>query len=213
MTTCRARLHGAMFAVLLLGGASGCGATVSVWTSSMKTPDRPTGTAQARATTANEQTQRPGTCQIAPPQMHITTGEWTATKDILSTDAIDVCKGERQVRPMDFRRRCDANHCKTYLYTADYYGVMVANVVTTGQGRYLATFQPQTVPCPHRPGEDAGTNQDHGTIMLWWSPDKQTLHGLGREYQVGACGGGPGETSSYEVKRTNPTATPLAEGP
>jgi hypothetical protein len=214
MSTRRALLYGAIFAVLLLGGASGCGATVSAWTSSsMRTPDRLIESAQARATTVGEQTQRPSTCQIAPPQINVPTGEWTAIKTILSTNAIDVCKGERLVRPMDFRRRCNAGHCKTYLYTVSYYGIMVADVLPARHGRYLATLRPQTVPCPHRPGEDTGTNQDRGAIELWWSPNKQILHGLGRQYQVGACGGGPAETSSYEAKRTNPTAKPPAEGP
>jgi hypothetical protein len=211
MTTRRARFHGAMFAVLLLGSASGCGVTVSVGTSSSaETPDRSTGTAQARATA--DRAQRPGTCQVAPPQTHVPTGEWTAKETILSTNAIDACAGERLVRPWDFRRRCDAGHCKTYLYSVSDYGVVVANVVPAGKGRYLATFRPETVPCPHLPGEDTGTNQGHATIALWWSPDKQTLHGVGRHHQVGACGG-PDETSSYEAKRTNPTAKPPAEGP
>jgi hypothetical protein len=201
----RVRLHGVMFAVLLLGGASGCSTTVWVRTSSSReTPDRPTAAKQA---------QRPGTCQVAPPQIQVPTGEWTATETILSTDAIDACAGERLVRPWDFRRRCHAGHCKTYLYSVSYYGVGVGEVVPAGQGRYVATFPPKTVPCPHRPGEDAGTNQDLGTIILWWSPDKQTLHGLSRDYQVDACGGGPIETSSVEAQRTNPTAKPPAEGP
>jgi hypothetical protein len=214
MTTRGALLHGAMFAVFLLGGASGCGVTVSVGTNrSTEPPDRPTGPEQARATVTADQPQRPGTCQVAPPQIHVPTGEWTATETILSTGAIDACAGERLVRPMDFRRRCDAGHCKTYLYSVSYYGVVVAEVVSAGQGLYRATFQIETVPCPHRPGEDAGTNQGRETITLWWSPDKPTLHGVGRERQVGACGGGPADLSSYEIKRTNPTAKPPAEGP
>jgi hypothetical protein len=212
MGTRRARFYGAMFAGFLLGCASGCGATVWIKTSGSTTTPGPIGTARARAAAADEQTQRPGTCQVTPPQIHMPNGEWTATKTILSTNAIDICKGERQVRPMDFRRRCEAGHCKTYLYTADFYGEMVADVVSAGHGRYLAIFRPQTVPCPHRPGENTGTNQAHETITLWWSPNKQTLQGLGRDYQVGACGGGPAETSSYEVKRTNPTQKPPAEG-
>src|SRR5271156_3368546 len=103
MATRRARLYLAMLAVLLLGGASGCDATVYVRSSSAETPDRPVSTAQAR-TTAAGQAQRPGTCQVAPPQIRVPTGEWTATETILSTNAIDACARERLVRPWDFRR-------------------------------------------------------------------------------------------------------------
>lgn len=79
----------------------------------------------------------------------------------------------------------DAGNCKSYLYTVSYYGAEVAEVVPDGRGRYVSTPPPEPVPCPHRPGEDAGTSQDHSRLTLWWSPDKQTLHGLRREYQVG----------------------------
>jgi hypothetical protein len=122
---------------------------------------------------------------------------------------------EQLVGPWDFRRICDGGRCKTFLYSASYYGVNVAEVVPTGRGRYVATFRPAPVPCPHRPGEDAGTNRDHSMISLRWSPDKQTLYGLGRDYQVGPCGNGKDapELSSYVVRRTNPTANPPAEGP
>jgi len=208
----RVRLCGAMLAVLLLDATSGCGATVYVGSTSIDTPDRPVSTARAR-TTATEHAQRPGTCQIAPPQLRVPTGEWTATETILHTNAIDACAGEQLVRPWDFRRRCRAGHCKTYLYTVSYYGLSVAEVAPAGRGRYLASFPPEPVPCPHRPGEDAGTNQDQGTIVIWWSADKGTLHGLGRDQQVGPCGGGPPTTSSYEARRTDPAVRPLAAGP
>jgi hypothetical protein len=117
------------------------------------------------------------------------------------------------VRPWDFRHACDAGTCETYLYTASYYGVEVAKVVPDGHERYVATFQPSPVPCPHRPGEDAGTNRDYSTITLGWSSHRQILHGLRREYQVGPCGGGPAETASYVAVRTNPAANPPAQGP
>jgi hypothetical protein len=211
----RAHFHAAVFAAVALGGASGCGASVSMGSShasSTQADGRPTGTAQARSAVA-EQPQRPGTCQIAPPQVRIPIGEWTATETILRTNAIDFCAGERLVRPWDFRRRCNAGNCKTYLFTVGYYGIEVAEVVPDGQGRFVAAFRPKTVPCPHRPGEDAGTNQALSTTTLWWSSDRQTLHGLSRDSQVGACGGGPPETSSYVATRTDPTAQPPAEGP
>lgn len=208
MSNPHTRLCGAMFAVLLLGGASGCGASLWIRTSTQSTTKTPAQVAAARS-----QPQRPGTCQIAPPQVHFPIGEWTATETILTTNSIDACAGERMVRPWDFRRLCTAGTCKTYLSTASYYGVNVAQIESDGPDRYIAVFQPTPVPCPHRPGEDTGTNQDHGTITLWWSPHKQTLHGLGRDYQVGRCGGGPGETSSYVAVRTNPSASPPAEGP
>lgn len=194
-----------MFAVLLLGGASGCGA--SVWVRIRTTAS--TTQTPAEAATA----QRPGTCQVAPPKVHLPAGEWTATKTVLTTNAIDVCAGERQVRPWDFRRLCKANTCMTYLVTASYYGVDTAQISPDGPGRYVAVFQPQTVPCPHRPGEDAGTNQDYSTLTLSWSPNKQTLHGFERQHQVGPCGGGPGENLDYVATRTDPAANPRAEGP
>jgi hypothetical protein len=196
---------GAVFAVLLLGGASGCGASFSLEIATTSSFTR----TPVEAATA----QRPGSCRIAPPKAHFPTGEWTATETILSTSSIDACAGERLVRPWDFRELCRAGTCKTYLLTASYYGVGEAQIAPDGPDRYVAVFQPQPVPCPHRPGEDAGTNQDYSTITLSWSPRTQTLHGISREHQVGPCGGGPAETSSYVATRTNPTANPPAQGP
>lgn len=209
MPSCRACLCGAIFAVLILGGASGCGA--SVWIG--RPPTSSTRKTPAQALAAATQPQRPGTCQIAPPQATFPTGAWTATETILTTSAIDACAGERLVRPWDFRRICDAASCKTYLYTASYYGIAVAEIAPDGPERYVATFQPSTVPCPHRPGEDAGANRDYSTMTLWWTSHEQVLHGLSRDHQVGPCDGGPDETSNYVAVRTNPAASPPAEGP
>jgi hypothetical protein len=103
--------------------------------------------------------------------------------------------------------------CKTYLYTASYYGTAVAEIVPDGRDRYVAVFRATTVPCPHRPGEDTGTDRGYSTMTLSWSSDIQSLHGLVRERQVGPCGGGPSETFSYVARRTNPNANPPAEGP
>jgi hypothetical protein len=207
MPSPRARLCGAMFAFVLLGGASGCGASLWIRTSTQSTTKTPAQVAAARS-----QPQRPGTCRIAPPQAHFPTGEWTSTETVLTTHSIDACAGERQVRPWDFRRLCKAGTCKTYLFTASYYGAAVATIMPYGRG-YIAVFQPSPVPCPHRPGEDTGTNQDYSTMTLWWSPHKQTLHGLLRDHQVGPCGGGHTETTSYVATRTNPAANPPAKGP
>lgn len=212
MLTSRARVYGAVFAVLLCGGASGCSASVSVGTPPTTATPQPRA-GQAPAAAAAAQPQRQGTCQIAPPQVHIPTGEWTATVTVLSTNSIDACVGERYVRPWDFRRRCHAGTCKTYLYTVSYYGVERAEIVPDGRERYTAIFQSSTTPCPHRPGEDAGTNRDYGTLTLWRSPHKQVLYGLGREHQVGPCGSSRPENSSYVVVPTNPAARPPAEGP
>ena len=198
MATHRRLPRGAMFAILVLVGASGCGATASVGT---------------RTTVQFGRAQAPGTCKVAPPRFRIPTGEWTTIFTILTTNAVDACAGERLVRPWDFRRRCRAGHCKTRLYTVSDYGVAVAEVVPNGQGGYIATFRPETVPCPHQPGEDTGTNQDRGTMTLWWSADKNILHGTTRDVQAGACSSGLPETSSFEAQRTNPAATPPAEGP
>ena len=90
-----------------------------------------------------------------------------------------------------FRHRCEAGRCKTYLFTASYYGVSVAQVAPDGRNRYLAVFPRHTVPCPHRPGEDAGTNQDHSTLTLEWSPNKQTLHGFESQRQVALAAAAP----------------------
>jgi hypothetical protein len=200
-----ARLYGAIFAVLILGGASGCGA--SIWVG-IRTTASTTQTPVEAATP-----QRPGTCQIAPPQVHLPTGEWTSTETVLTTNAIDGCAGERLVRPLDFRRLCKDGTCKTYLFSASNYGAAVAQIVPDGQDRYVAVFQPSPVPCPHRPGENAGTNHDYSTMTLLWSPRMQTLHGLLRDHQVGPCGGAPTETTSYVARRTDPAANPPAEGP
>jgi hypothetical protein len=216
MLTRPARQYGATFAVLLLLGASGCSAGVSVGTppttSTPGAPGRATSTGQVPASTAIAQPQRPGTCKIAPPQVNFPTGEWTARETVLTTSAVDACAGERLVRPWDFRRVCETGTCKTYLYTASYYGVDVAKVVHDGRERYVATFPTSSVPCPHRPGEDAGTNRDYSTMTLWWSSHRQILHGLSRDYQVGPCGGGR-DSSSYVAARTNPAANPPANGP
>ena len=205
MSSVRGRLCGAVFAVVLLGGASGCG--VSVWVRTSTTVSTPQ--AQAVADTP----QRPGTCQIAPPNVHFPTGEWTATETILTTNAVDGCAGERLVRPWDFRRVCKTGTCNTYLFTYSYYGGVEAQIVPEGRDRYAVNFPSSLVPCPHRPGEDTGTNRSYSTMTLWWSPDKQTLLGSSTERQVGPCGGGPDETSSYVVRRTDPVAKQPAPGP
>jgi hypothetical protein len=214
MLSARGLLCGVIFAVLL-GGASGCGASLSIGTIAYSSP--PQAPVQYTTTTRTPveaaTPQRPGTCQVAPPQVHLPPGEWTATETVLTTNAIDVCAGERLVRPWDFRRLCKAGTCKTYLFTADYYEEERAQIVHDGRDRYVAVFQPTTVPCPHRPGEGTGTDRSYATATLWWSPETQIIHGLAREHQVGACGGGPGETYSYVAKRTDPAKDPPAEGP
>jgi hypothetical protein len=217
MLTRPARLCGSMLAVLLVGVASGCSASVSggtpPTTSTLQAPGRSANTGRARSVAATAQPQAPGTCQIAPPKVSVPTGEWTATETVLTTSAIDECAGEKTVRPWDFRRVCDAGTCKTVLYTVGYYGTEAAEIVPDGRERYVATFQTSTVPCPHRPGEDAGANRYYSTMTLWWASDRHVLHGLKRAHQVGPCGGGPVSTSSYVAERTNPTADPPAEGP
>jgi hypothetical protein len=201
-----ARLCGAIFAALALGGASGCSASVSVRTS-------PTTGARSSVASRTAQPQRPGTCEFAPPHVNVPTGEWTSTETVLTTNDIDACAGERTVRPLDFRHVCNAGTCKTYLYSISIYGPAIAKVTPDGRERYLATFQSSSVPCPHRPGEDAGMDRGYSTMTLSWSSHRRLLHGVLREYQVGPCGGGPPTTSSYVAVRTNPAANPPAEGP
>ena len=206
MSARRSRFGGATVAIFVLAGLSGCGV-------SLGTPHRPTRSPQEQAAVSAGYAQRPGACQIAPPRIHFPTGEWTATGTVINTNAIDGCVGEKQVRPWDFRRICHGSHCETFLLTATYYAVAIAHVVQTGPGQYVAIFRPTPIPCPHPPGEQRGFNQDHGTITLRWSPDKQTLKGMSRDYQVGPCGGGPAEVDSYVVRRTDPAANPPAQGP
>jgi hypothetical protein len=218
------RLWGAVLAVLVLGSCSGCGASVSTGasTGSSRAAAQSTGSRAAQIDTgmtpselaaATSHPQRPGTCKIAPPEFHFPTGEWTATKTIVTTEDIDDCAGEQLVRPWDFRRVCEGGRCGTYLLTESYYGVDVARVEPDGPDRYLAVFRPSTVPCPHRLGEDIKTNQDYTTLTLRLSADGQSLSGQGREHQVGPCGSRFVETADYVATRTNPAARPPAEGP
>jgi hypothetical protein len=157
--------------------------------------------------------QTPGSCVIGPPEHHFRTGEWTATETILRTSAIDGCNGERRLRPLDFRRGCVGRVCTTVVYTESYYGVDAGEVRPLGHGHYVVNFPPSGVPCPHRPGEDAGINRAYETFTLWWSRSGQELHGMVRDAQVGPCGGGPAEVSSFVAVRSDPTAVPPAEGP
>jgi hypothetical protein len=210
----RARLLTALLTALLLGSTGGCGGSLTIGTpAGTGGPKAPAQLTNAQTRAVASTAQRPGTCQVAPPQVHLPTGEWTATRTILTTNAIDFCAGERQLWPWDFRRLCKAGKCQTFLFSADYYRVDVARIVPDGHDKYVALFEPTPVPCPHRPGEDAGTNQYHSTVTLRWSPEKQMLYGFERAHQVGRCGGGPYETSSYVATRTNPAANPPAQGP
>ena len=201
----RARFNVVIFAALLCC-TSGCGGG-----STTRASLRPMDLAQARA--ASGHAQRPGTREVSSPHVHIPTGDWTATETILETKSVDACAGERLVCPWDFRRLCKAGKCKTYLYTMSYYGVEAAEVVANGRGGYVAKFPPSTVPCPHRRGEDAGTNESRGTITIRWSDAGRTLRGIGRKYQEGACGGGPPDTSRYVATRDGPDCKSARGGP
>lgn len=215
---------GALLALLLLGACSGCGAGASLWvrTGTSTSPASgsnateqvvDTGLTPSEAAAAASHRQRPGTCRIAPPQGNFPTGEWTASKTILSTNAVDSCAGEHEVRPWDFRHVCHAGRCETYLLTESYYGVDVALIEPKGHDRYLAVFQATIVPCPHRAGEAPPTNTEYSTMTLSWSARTQTLHGMVQDRQTGPCGGGPPETASYVATRTSPSAEPPAAGP
>ncbi len=155
MASRRARLYGGMFAVLLLGSASGCSASVSIGpaptTSTPRAPDRAASAEQTRVAAATTRPQRPGTCRIAPPQVNLPTGEWTARETILTTGAIDACAGERRVRPWDFHRVCDAGTCKTYLYTASFYGPRVAENRTRRPGTVHSDISALDRPVPAPP--------------------------------------------------------------
>ena len=88
MLALRARVYGAIFAVLLLGGASGCSASVTIGNPATNSDSR------AFAAAATKQPQRPGTCESPPPEVNFPTGEWTARETILTTSAVDACAGE-----------------------------------------------------------------------------------------------------------------------
>ena len=195
---------------VLVDAAQACRSARLLRAAARKCPPDPPPLNKLRSGPLNR--RGPAPARSRHPRSTFPTGEWTATETILTTNSIDACAGERLVRPWDFRRHCKASTCKTYLFSASYHGVDVATIVPDGRDRYVAVFRPATVPCPHRPGEDAGTNRDYTTITLWRSPHTQILHGLSREHQVGPCSSGFTETSSYMVRRTNTPANLPAEG-
>ena len=103
-----------------------------------------------------------------------------------------------------FPARLSTGGCETYLLTASYYGVDVARIEPKGHDRYLAVFRPTIVPCPHRAREVAPTNQEYSRMTLSWSPQTETLRGVGQDRQTGPCGGGPPETASYVATTDEP---------
>ena len=163
---CAARCSAA-FSVAL----SGCGVGVELSTAARE--NQPTA---EQTKLAETRPQLAGTCKVAPPEVQLPSGDWTATATILSTEAIDACVGQKYIRPWTFRLVCLAGQCKTYLHTFSYYGEEVAEVVPTGVSTYEVAFPPTNVPCPHRPREDTGTNRVYTQISFWWSSPGQSAH-------------------------------------
>lgn len=187
MSTDRARLYRTALLVLVAGSSAGCG-TVGL-TSAHPSP-------------------RPGS--VARPRVQFAAGEWTATGTILEAQVADASSGEKIVRPWDFRKTCQRDSCGTVFLRQTLYGWEETPLVRTPRG-YLAVFPPSSAPCPHYPGEDAGTSQDHATFTLEWSANRQEVIATEHERYVGnACGGM--ETVSWVAKPTNPDSPP-ASGP
>jgi hypothetical protein len=183
-------LYGAALAVLVAGSSAGCGGIAS--------------TPLTRQPFQAGSVQRPDV-QFAP-------GEWTATGTILETDAADARPGEDIVRPWDFRRICENHSCRTIFIRQTLYGPRETPLEARG-GRYVGVFPPEPTPCPHYPGEDAGTSQNYSTFTLWWSANHQAVFAMEHERYVGRnCGGGT-ESVRWTARRTNPSAAVPALGP
>lgn len=186
----RALLSGVTLAVLIAGGSAGCGVSVS-------TPRHPV--------------LRSGS--VPKPYVRFSPGEWTATGTILDTQAADARPGETIVRPWDFTRSCENRSCRTIFSRQTLYH-REETPLDPRDGRYVAVFPPATVPCPHYPGEDAGTSQVYATFTLWRSANREVVYAIEHERYMGQqCGGGQTETVRWVAKRTNPTARMPAMGP
>jgi hypothetical protein len=175
-------------------GAAGCATSTNT-----STP------AHARAAVA------PGSVQ--PPSVAFSTGGWTATGTFLQTRDADFHPGEVITRPWDFRKICDSGSCHTILGRQTVYGVEMASIQRQGS-RYVVNWPPSAVPCPHYPGENAGSSEQFSTLVLRWSVNHETLVGIERAQSFGkSCGGGPPDIVRWVARRTNPSARPLAVGP
>jgi hypothetical protein len=150
--------------------------------------------------TATPPQVQPGS--VPRPTVHFQPGQWTATGTILATEAADANPGELIERPWTFRRVCVPS-CQTFLIFEGEYGPTEA-VLVPHAGFYTAAFPRYTVPCAHRPGEDAGTAREYSVLKLWWSGDKILAIEHSR-YVGNACPSGP-ETKRWVAVRTNPGA-------
>jgi len=148
---------------------------------------------------------------VPKPYVHFSTGAWTATGTALETHAVDVRPGEKLVRPWNFARRCANGACRTIFSRQTLYADEQAAVELHGRF-YVARFPAERVPCPHYPGEDAGSNEDYATFTLWWSADHQAVIATEIAHQIGPCGGGT-ERSSWVARRTDPAAAAPGPGP
>ena len=148
----------------------------------------------------------PGSVQ--PPSVAFSTGDWTATGTYLETQDADFRPGDVINRPWYFRKICRDRSCQTVLTRETLYDVETAPVERQG-GRYVVDWPPSAVPCPHYPGENAGSAEVYATLVLQWSANHQTLAGTERARSVGQpCGGGPPDVIRWVARRTNPAARP-----
>jgi hypothetical protein len=146
------------------------------------------------------------------PNVRFSTGQWTATGTILETQAVDARRGERIVRPWSFTRICEHRSCRTLFFRQTLYS-REQTQLEAHSGRYFAAFPPETVPCPHYPGENAGTAEDYASFTLWWSANRHEVLALEHEHYVGRRCGGGNETIRWVARRTHPTARTPALGP
>lgn len=187
----RAKTVSCLFVGALLAGASaGCGVSIS---------------------TSVHHVVPPGS--VPRPYVRFSSGEWTATGTILETHAADGRPGERIVRPWNFARICENHYCRTVFIRQTLYSQEETPLEAHG-GRYVADFPPETTPCPHYPGEDAGTSQNYATFTLWWSANHKEVLAMEHEKYVGHdCGGGETETVRWVARRTDPAVPTPALGP
>lgn len=147
-----------------------------------------------------------GSGSVPRPQIRFAHGEWIATGTIIETHVADGHDGEIIVRPWDFARICREGSCRMMFQRQTTYG-MEASLIEMRNGRYVAEFSPESVPCPHLPGEDAGISDELATFTLWWSAGHQRILAVEHSRYIGrSCGNGETETIRWVAKRTHPNA-------
>jgi hypothetical protein len=150
---------------------------------------------------------------VPAPSVAFSAGDWTATGTFLETEDADFRPGEVIARPWWFRKVCEAGSCHIVLRRETVYGVEMAPVVRYGN-QYVVNWPAEAVPCPHYPGQNAGSIEQQATLMLSWSKSPNTLVGIESAHYFGkACGGGSPDVVRWVVRRTKPSAPLPALGP